>query len=63
MGSRKDPALKFQINRKAIIEKISRINGENNNNFLKNIELEFFKYVLLASGISKLLISFFLSNI
>ena len=46
------PASKFLINRNVKKEKNSRRNGEDTNNFFNNIELDFFKYVLLASGIS-----------
>ena len=52
MRSKRVPASNFLIIRNATIEKISKRNGEIINNFLNNIELEFFKYVLLASGIS-----------
>ena len=52
MRSRKDLGFKFLINSNAAIEKISKKNGENINNFFNNIELEFSKYVLLARGIS-----------
>ena len=52
MRLRRGPGSKFLINRNVAIEKISKRNGENISNFLNNIELEFFKYVLLASSIS-----------
>ena len=63
MRFRRGPGSKFLINRNVAIEKISKINGENINNFFNNIELGFCKYVLLASGISNSLISLFCSNI
>ena len=52
MELRRGPAPKFLITRNATIEKISKRIGKNINNFFNNIELGFFKYVLLASGIS-----------
>ena len=52
MGLSRDPISIFRTNRNAKIEKIRKRNGEKINNFFNNIELGFFKYVLLASGIS-----------
>ena len=52
MKSRRVTASKFLLNRNETIERISKIKGENTNNFFNSIELGFFKYVLLASGIS-----------
>jgi len=52
MRSKSGPVFKFLINRNATIEKISKRNGESINIFFNNVELGFFKYVLLASGIS-----------
>ncbi len=48
----RDPVSIFLIDRNIKIEKMREINGENINNFFKNIELELFKYVLFAIGIS-----------
>ena len=59
----RDPISIFLINRNAKVEKRRQRNGENINNFFNDIELDFFKYVLLARGISKCLISLFCSNI
>ena len=42
----------FLINRNAKIENRRERNGESINNFFLNIELELFKWVLLAKGIS-----------
>ena len=52
MRSREGHASKFLINRNATIEKISKRNGESINIFFNNVEFGFFRYVLLASGIS-----------
>ena len=52
MRLRRGPASIFLINRNAAIEKISKRNGENINNFFNIIELGLIKYVLFASGIS-----------
>ena len=52
MRSREGPNSRFLINRNASIEEISKRNGENIKNFFNNIELDFFRYVLFASGIS-----------
>ena len=42
MKSRRGPASKFLVNRNVTIEKISKRNGENINNFFNNIEFELF---------------------
>ena len=47
-----DPISIFLINRNEKTEKRRKRNGENINNFFNNIELELFKWVLLAKGIS-----------
>ena len=52
MRLRRGTDSEFLINRNAKIVKISRRNGKKINNFFNNIELGFFRYVLLASGIS-----------
>ena len=48
----RDPISIFLINRNAKREKRNKRNGESINIFFLNFELELFKWVLLAKGIS-----------
>ena len=52
MGLLRDPISIFLINRNAKIENRRKRNGESINNFFFNIELELFKWILLAKGMS-----------
>ena len=52
MSLSKDRISIFLINRDEKIENKKKRNGEIINNFFFNIELELFKWVLLAKGIS-----------
>ena len=48
----RDPISIFLIIRNTKREKRRQRNGENINNFFNNIELELFKWILLARGMS-----------